>query len=184
MAFKPKISIALLLLSLLAICAGLSVAMQDPELKQCKHQCRHQRQFDEQEKEQCERSCDEYHREGKAWERPERRRLEEGSSGEESYEEEESGGEHEEENPYLFEDEDFETRVSTDEGRVQILEKFTKRSKLLRGIENFRVAILEANPHTFISPAHFDAELVLFVAYGMQFSFHTSSSFVVADIMF
>lgn len=167
MAFKPKIPIALLLLSLLAICAGLALAMQDPELKQCKHQCRHQRQFDEQEKEQCQRSCEEYHREKKAREGTERRRSEEGSSREESYEEEEFGGEHEEENPYVFEDEDFETRASTDEGRVQVLEKFTKRSKLLRGIENFRVAILEANPQTFISPAHFDAELVLFVAKGM-----------------
>lgn len=167
MAFKPKIPIALLLLtSLLAICAGLALAVQDPELKQCKHQCRHQRQFDEQEKEQCQQSCDEYHREKKARERAERRRSEEGSSREESYEEEELGGEHEE-NPYVFEDEDFETRVRTDEGRIQVLEKFTKRSKLLRGIENFRVVILEANPHTFISPAHFDAELVLFVAKGM-----------------
>lgn len=167
MAFKPKIPIALLLLtSLLAICAGLALAMQDPELKQCKHQCRHQRQFDEQEKEHCQRSCDEYHIEKKARERAERRISEEGSSREEGYEEEELGGEREEENPYVFEDEDFETRVRTDEGRIQVLEKFTKRSKLLRGIENFRVAILEANPQTFISPAHFDAELVVFVAKG------------------
>ena len=67
---------------------------------------------------------------------------------------------------YQFEDEDFESRVETDEGSVQVLQRFTKRFKLLRGIENYRVAILEADPLTFISPAHFHAELVLFVAKG------------------
>lgn len=140
---------ALLLLSLLV---GLALAKQDPELKQCQHQCRHQRQFDEQQKEECERSCEEYIREKK-----QREREREGDGIEEK---------EEDQNPYLFEDKDFEARVKTEEGRVRVLEKFSKRSKLLRGIENYRVAILEANPHTFIAPAHFDAELVLFVAKG------------------
>ncbi|XP_062143371.1 vicilin Cor a 11.0101-like [Alnus glutinosa] len=153
---------ALLLLSLLVISAGLALAKQDPELHQCKHQCKHQRQFDEQQKEECERSCEEYIREKKERERGQHeRRRGEGNSREEEEEETQR-----EENPYVFEDKHFEDRVRTEEGRVQVLEKFTKRSKLLRGIENYRVAILEANPHTFIAPAHFDAELVLFVAMG------------------
>lgn len=154
---------ALILLSILVISAVLALAKQDPELHQCKHQCKHQRQFDEQQKEECESSCEEYIREKKEREREQHeRRRGEGNSREEEEEEETER----EENPYVFEEKHFEDRVRTEEGRVQVLEKFTKRSKLLRGIENYRVAILEANPHTFIAPAHFDAELVLFVAKG------------------
>lgn len=165
MALKAKAPLVILLLSLFVICASLALATQDPELKQCKHQCRHQRQFDEQQQEECERRCEEYHREKKERERAERRRGQEGSSESERYEGEESE-EEEETNPYLFEDEHFESRVRTEEGTDKILQKFSRRSKLLRGLENYRVAILEANPHTFVAPAHFDAEIVLFVAKG------------------
>lgn len=75
-----------------------------------------------------------------------------------------------EENPYVFEDKHFEGGGETEtvgEGRVRILQKFTERSELLRGIENYRVSIVEANPSSFVIPMHFDAEIVLFVAEGM-----------------
>lgn len=74
-----------------------------------------------------------------------------------------------EENPYVFEDKHFEGGGETEtvgEGRVRILQKFTERSELLRGIENYRVSIVEANPSSFVIPMHFDAEIVLFVAEG------------------
>ncbi|KAE8009754.1 hypothetical protein FH972_006172 [Carpinus fangiana] len=149
MALKARLPLPLLLFSLLFVTAALALPKEDPELKKCKHKCRDERQFDEQQRRDCKRSCEEKARE---------RQQEGGNGSEESY--------GEEENPYVFEDEHFESRVKTEEGRVQVLENFAKRSKLLSGIENFRLAILEANPHTFISPAHFDAELVLFVAKG------------------
>ena len=79
--------------------------------------------------------------------------------------EEEQQEQHEEqdENPYIFEeDKDFETRVETEGGRIRVLKKFTEKSKLLQGIENFRLAILEARAHTFVSPRHFDSEVVFF----------------------
>ncbi|KAM4086050.1 hypothetical protein ACJW30_10G073600 [Castanea mollissima] len=145
MASKTKVSLALLLLSLLVLCASLAQA-KDPELKICQNQCKRQKQ-------QCERNCDEYIREKKERER----QRGEGNGGveRESYDREEEREEQEEEeeeeaedNPFLFEDEDFESRVETDEGSVQVLQRFTKRSKLLRGIENYH------------------AELVLFVAKG------------------
>lgn len=44
-----------------------------------------------------------------------------------------------------------------------MLPKFTKRSKLLRGIENFRLGLLEAEPNTFIASSHWDANGVLFI---------------------
>jgi hypothetical protein len=149
MALKARLPLPLLLFSLLFVTAALALPKEDPELKKCKHKCKDERQFDEQQRRDCKRSCEEKVRE---------RQQEGGNDSEESY--------GEEENPYVFQDEHFESRVKTEEGRVQVLENFAKRSKLLSGIENFRLAILEANPHTFISPAHFDAELVLFVAKG------------------
>jgi len=69
-------------------------------------------------------------------------------------------------NPYVFEDRHFVTGMQTKQGRVRILQKFTDRSKLLRGIENYRIAILEAEPQTFVVPNHWDADAVVFVANG------------------
>jgi hypothetical protein len=180
MAFKAnKVSLALLLLSLLVLlCASLALAKQDPELKQCKHQCKHQRQFDEQQTERCERSCEEYYREKREREKErEVNSIREEESYDEREEREDEEQEEEDNNPYVFDDEDFETRVETEEGSVRSLERFTQRSKLLRGLKNYRVAILEANPHAFISPHHYDAHLVLFVADG-NFLFLLNSYFV------
>ncbi|KAL8513623.1 hypothetical protein ACS0TY_012924 [Phlomoides rotata] len=69
-------------------------------------------------------------------------------------------------NPYVFEDEHFDTGMKTQHGRLRILQKFTDRSELLRGIENYRVEILEAQPQTFVVPSHSDAEAIVFVANG------------------
>ncbi|KAL6271590.1 hypothetical protein ACE6H2_028501 [Prunus campanulata] len=69
-------------------------------------------------------------------------------------------------NPYFFEDEHFETRVQTEEGRFQLLQKFTERSDLLRAIENYRIGFLDTKPHAFVAPSHFDADTVLFVFQG------------------
>ncbi|KAJ8547543.1 hypothetical protein K7X08_011129 [Anisodus acutangulus] len=71
-----------------------------------------------------------------------------------------------ENNIYVFEDQHFITGIKTQHGRVRVLPKFTERSKLLKGIENYRFAILEANPQTFVVPNHWDADAVLFVAQG------------------
>lgn len=71
----------------------------------------------------------------------------------------------------MFEDQHFTTKVETQHGRVKILQNFRERSKLLRGIENYRVAILEADPQTFIVPNHWDAEAIIFVAKGTIFLF-------------
>lgn len=162
MACLHKLS--LVILSVLVLTASLASATQDPELKQCRHQCKHQRGFEEEQREQCEQRCEEYIREKKH-----REREEEGYSrrSRESREEEEESGERiEQNNPYLFEAEHFDTSVRTEEGRVHILKKFTERSKLLKGIENYRVGFLEANPHAFVAPVHFDADVIFFVASG------------------
>lgn len=69
-------------------------------------------------------------------------------------------------NPYVFEERHFFTGMQSQHGRVRVLPKFTDRSPLLRGIENYRVTIFEAEPQTFVLPNHWDADAVFFVANG------------------
>ncbi|XP_024982165.1 vicilin-like antimicrobial peptides 2-2 [Cynara cardunculus var. scolymus] len=69
-------------------------------------------------------------------------------------------------NPYVFEDRHFTTRLESQLGNVRVLQKFTDRSELFRGIEEYRVGFLEAEPQTFIIPNHWDADALLFVVNG------------------
>ncbi|XP_030493178.2 vicilin Cor a 11.0101-like [Cannabis sativa] len=155
-AFKKLSLLVLLLLSVVVLSSSI-VDVSDPELKQCRHQCGHQKGFDETQKRQCEQECKEYVRRKREEERRERERDYERRS-EETTERRSS--------PYVFEDEHFETSVKTEEGRVHILRKFTEKSKLLKGIENYRIGFLEANPNAFIAPVHLDADCVFFVSTG------------------
>ncbi|KAK9197906.1 hypothetical protein WN944_013089 [Citrus x changshan-huyou] len=101
------------------------------------------------------------------------RREKEGEGGQHNTQEEEEeekeegdeerqwqGQEEEDENPYVFHKHHFTSRVTTQHGRVAFLPKFTQRSKLLRGLEKYRLDILIANPQTFITPTHLDADVV------------------------
>ncbi|XP_062112535.1 vicilin Cor a 11.0101-like [Humulus lupulus] len=171
-AFKLSLLI-LLLLFVVVPSSSVDVSVQkDPELKQCRHQCTHQTGFDEAQKSQCEQKCKEYIRDKREQERRERggRDEKEDESHYNRKEREETrSGEGErvtERSPYVFEEEHFETSIKTEEGRVHILRKFTEKSKLLKGIENYRVGFLEANPSAFIAPVHLDADCVFFVATG------------------
>lgn len=73
-------------------------------------------------------------------------------------------------NPYVFEDHHFTTRIESEQGSVRVLQKFTDRSELFQGIGKYRVAILEAQPQTFIIPNHWDADALFFVANGIKTS--------------
>ncbi|CAL9023709.1 unnamed protein product [Prunus brigantina] len=175
MALKSKLLLVALLLSVLFLSVYVASATQDPELKQCRHQCKQQQGFDSKQREQCEQRCDKYIKQ-KREEEKHRRRSEGGGGGsfypisetgrEQEEEEEFQGRQQEDQNPYFFEDEHFETRVQTEEGRFQLLQKFTERSDLLRAIENYRIGFLVTKPHAFVAPSHFDADTVLFVFQG------------------
>ncbi|KAK6937561.1 Cupin 1, partial [Dillenia turbinata] len=71
-----------------------------------------------------------------------------------------------ESNPYVFKEEHFCTKLETQEGRLWVLPKFSEKSELLRGIEGFRLAILETDPQSFIIPNHKDADEIFYVASG------------------
>lgn len=176
MALKSKLLLVALLLSVLFLSVYVASATQDPELKQCRHQCKQQQGFDSKQREQCEQGCDKYIKQKREEEKHRRKSEGEGGGGsfypisetgrEQEEEEEFQGRQQQDQNPYFFEDEHFETRVLTEEGRFQLLQKFTERSDLLRAIENYRIGFLVTKPHAFVAPSHFDADTVLFVFQG------------------
>jgi hypothetical protein len=96
------------------------------------------------------KECDEYHQMKQERER-----------------EKEDTDDEKEENPYVFEYKDFDTILDTEDGRISILNMFDKKSKLLRNVENYGLAVLEAKAHTFVSPHHFDSEVVFFNIKGI-----------------
>ncbi|XP_047175148.1 sucrose-binding protein-like [Vigna umbellata] len=184
MAIKINLSLPIFLFFLLAFFSTLASAKRetevaaDPELKTCKHQCLQQLQYTEADKQICLQRCDMYidlkHEHQKQLEEKiQKKKKHEGAPREHDQEEEggekeedeeaEEGGEEEEEYPYIFEeDTDFDTKVETDDGRIRVLKKFTEKSKLLKGIANIRLALLEAGALTFVAPRHFDSDVVLF----------------------
>ncbi|KAM7256642.1 hypothetical protein ACFE04_012383 [Oxalis oulophora] len=131
----------------------------DPEkrLQQCQTHCE---SFRGQERERCRSRCQERYE-----------KEQQGQGRGDSYRSEEQEQEQEQErerdqNPYVFEEEHFQTRSRSEHGKFDVLQRFNKRSKLLRGLENYRLVVLEANPQTFVIPAHVDADRLLFVAKG------------------
>ena len=97
-------------------------------------------------------SCDKYHEMKKERER----QIQEGKGKEEK-------------NPFVFHDQNWETRVQTMDGKESVLQKFTEKSELLRGLENFRLVISEVNGKTFIFPTHYGSDVLLFVVKGVVF---------------
>ncbi|XP_059660480.1 vicilin Cor a 11.0101 [Cornus florida] len=134
----------------------------EERLRECERKC--DRRLEGREKSQCHQQCEEQYKREKEG----RGRGEGNYEGSEREEEEREQGERRGQrgHPYLFEDQHFITGARTQHGRIRLLPKFTDRSELLRGIVNYRLAILEADPQTFIVPNHWDAEAVFFVARG------------------
>uniref|UniRef100_M8BGV8 Globulin-1 S allele n=1 Tax=Aegilops tauschii TaxID=37682 RepID=M8BGV8_AEGTA len=60
----------------------------------------------------------------------------------------------------------FGSIIRTDHGFVKALRPFDEVSRLLRGIRNYRVAIMEVNPRAFVVPGLTDADGVGYVAQG------------------
>ena len=82
------------------------------------------------------------------------------------YEEQEE--EREEDNPYVFGRERLQYEIQSDRGYVKVLDKFHEKSKLLLGIANYSISLLVADPRTFVTPVHFDADCVCYVVEGTR----------------
>ncbi|URE22804.1 Cupin [Musa troglodytarum] len=87
-------------------------------------------------------------------------------AGREQQREEAAEGGRTEHNPYYFGERSYEHWSRSEHGRFKVLERFSRRSELLIGIENYRLAIMEAEPETFIMPSHWDAEEIFYVMEG------------------
>ncbi|KAM3295035.1 hypothetical protein ACQJBY_037724 [Aegilops geniculata] len=68
--------------------------------------------------------------------------------------------------PYVFGPRNFRSIIRSDHGFVKALRPFDEVSRLLRGIRNYRVAIMEVNPRAFVVPGLTDADGVGYVAQG------------------
>ncbi|KAE8703717.1 hypothetical protein F3Y22_tig00110465pilonHSYRG00005 [Hibiscus syriacus] len=125
----------------------------DRRLRECQSRCMRQGRGEAQQlcRFRCRQRLEREH---------DRRWEEEGKKHTKEYEEEEKH------NPYVFEDRHFSTPIKTGKGRVDLLTKFTHNSDLLRGIENYRLALLVANPKAFLIPNHFDANAIFVVTQG------------------
>ncbi|KAJ3698819.1 hypothetical protein LUZ61_002524 [Rhynchospora tenuis] len=129
---------------------------KDPQerIRQCKKECREQH-GERQARWQCEQRC----------EQRERGREHGGRDlNPRRWEEEEEGEERQ--NPYVFKREHFKHKLRTEHGNVRVLTNFAKRSKLLLGIANYRIVLLELNPRTFVLPNHWDADDICYVVKG------------------
>lgn len=68
--------------------------------------------------------------------------------------------------PYVFGPRSFRRIIQSDHGFVRALRPFDQVSRLLRGIRDYRVAIMEVNPRAFVVPGFTDADGVGYVAQG------------------
>jgi hypothetical protein len=71
--------------------------------------------------------------------------------------------------PYVFGPRSFQRIVRSDQGSVEALRPFNEESRLLRGIKNYRVTIIKANPRSFIVPGYPDADGISYVVQGTYF---------------
>ncbi|KAJ8547324.1 hypothetical protein K7X08_010910 [Anisodus acutangulus] len=136
----------------------LNPCKRDPErrFKVCQQKCQRQEQEQgQQQQRKCQQRCQqEYQRE---------QEQQCGGGEDETNPQREK---EEEKNPYLFESQRFRSWFRARHGDFRVLEKFSERSELLRGIENFRVAVLEFEPQSFMLPHHCDAEAIFVVVRG------------------
>ncbi|KAK8709622.1 hypothetical protein V6N13_060635 [Hibiscus sabdariffa] len=160
---------------------------EDPRerYRDCRRRCERETRG-EREQDRCEERCDRKFRQEQEEKEGGRRRL--GSRFEECQQwcqqqgqrqqlhcqqqcrrefQEEREGEHQSHNPYYFPRRRYaQARFQEDNGNFWVLQKFADKSRFLKGINEYRIALIEANPNTFALPHHCDAEKIYVVTNG------------------
>ncbi|GLT78549.1 hypothetical protein SLA2020_500800 [Shorea laevis] len=131
------------------------------QLEQCRERCERLR-FDLGQQRRCKQRCqkDFVERQEEEKRRHDKSR---GPCQEESGESEQG---QQSNNPFLFRSQTFQSRFSSEKGRLMLVPRFNLRSPLLRGIGDYRLSILEANPNAFVFPHHSDSEAIYIVVEG------------------
>ncbi|KAM1745946.1 hypothetical protein ACFX11_012628 [Malus domestica] len=128
--------------------------------QQCQQRCKSQRG---QKQHQCLQECqDQMRQQGQQQQGGSKGRVHQNPHGQRE-EDQMMGGQRN--NPFYFPSHMFQSRFQSNEGSLHVLERFGK-SELLRGIKNYRLAIFEAMPNTFVLPHHYDAEAIFVVLNG------------------
>lgn len=150
-----KLAVIQLLVSLLFLLSSSILAFSfnfaHKESKNCHNKCKGIPRGQHQK--ECVKQCIDHSRE-----REESQRAKQ-------HEEKLNGGT-KEHNPYHFDRQSYTQWSKTKYGSLEMLERFGERSELLLGVENYRVAILEVEPQTFIMPRQWDAEQVIYIMEG------------------
>uniref|UniRef100_A0A0E0D4B0 Cupin type-1 domain-containing protein n=1 Tax=Oryza meridionalis TaxID=40149 RepID=A0A0E0D4B0_9ORYZ len=177
MATRARATILLLLAAVLFAAAAAAAAAsgedrrRETSLRRCLQRCEEDRPL--YERARCVQECKDQQQQQQERrrehgrhddDRRDRDRRGEGSSAEEEEEEGRERGSRR--RPYVFGRRSFRQVVRSDQGSVRLLPPFHQASSLLRGIKNYRVAVLEANPRSFVMPTHTDAHCICYVAQG------------------
>ncbi|KAL5792886.1 hypothetical protein ACOSP7_001480 [Xanthoceras sorbifolium] len=144
--------------------SGNALNVDEPErrLRDCQVKCDERHDEGGQQWQTCRITCQKkYENDEQGSEHNHHRREKEEDQGRQEEEEEEEA-----ENPYVFEDDYFLSKVKTTHGSIYAIPKFSSLSKLLRGIRKYRLGSLEVNTQTFLTPTHLDADGVFFVSSG------------------
>ncbi|CAL4943541.1 unnamed protein product [Urochloa decumbens] len=167
MAIARASTILLLLGTLLFAAAAASSWDEDRErepwrcVRRCEERPRHERARCVQECRRREEDERERHEDDLLGRHGGDRRRGKGSGDEREEREQEQS-----QRPYVFGRRSFRRVVKSEQGSVWALRPFDEATKLLRGIRDYRVAVLEASPRSFIVPSHTDAHCICYVAQG------------------
>uniref|UniRef100_A0ACD5X2Q2 Uncharacterized protein n=1 Tax=Avena sativa TaxID=4498 RepID=A0ACD5X2Q2_AVESA len=130
-------------------------------LRECQQRC--ERDKPRYQRGQCVQECREQQQK---WEREHGRHEEEQGRSRRGDREREGEQEQDSRRPYVFGPRSFRHIVQSDQGFIKAIRPFNEESRLLRGIKNYRVAIMEANPRSFVVPGYADADGIGYVAQG------------------
>ncbi|XBH53709.1 hypothetical protein VPH35_076154 [Triticum aestivum] len=169
MATRARVTIPLLFLlgTSLLFAAAVSASHDEEEdrrgghsLQQCVQRCQQDRPRYSHAR--CVQECRGDQQQHGRHEQEEQGRGRRGRRGEGERDEEQGGSRR----PYVFGPRNFRSIIRSDHGFVKALRPFDEVSRLLRGIRNYRVAIMEVNPRAFVVPGFTDADGVGYVAQG------------------
>jgi len=159
---RAAVPLVFLLAAGLLFAAAVGTSREEEEsrrgehsLRQCQQRC--ERERPRYQRAQCVQECREQQQK---WERQEQGRGRRGDREREGQQEQESR------RPYVFGPRSFQSIVRSEQGFIKALRPFNEESRLLRGIKNYRVAIMEANPRSFVVPGYTDADGIGYVAQG------------------
>ncbi|CAI8585136.1 unnamed protein product [Vicia faba] len=70
------------------------------------------------------------------------------------------------ENPFIFKSNRFQSLYENENGRIRLLQRFDKRSKIFENLQNYRILEYKFKPRTLLLPQYNEADFILVVLNG------------------